>query len=156
MHEVTYTDLLEINRWVPIAYLYRRVLHDRVGLYDEEIHAAEDWDFGLRTLVRYHVGFLDGEPLAFWMQRRGVGGELGNSMFALAEEHGRYDAIIRDRALRDFAAANGAGLALYLARYIPDQVRRIVKDELAKELDARPSDMDRLRRRLSGLRRRRS
>lgn len=147
LHEITYLDLLEVNRWVPIGYLYRSVLHDRVGLYDESIHAAEDWDLGLRTLVRHRIGFIDGEPLAFWMQREGVQGELGNSMFALEEEHARYDAMIRDAALREYTATHGAGLALYLTRFIPDVTRRIVREEIVRELDARPSDLQRLRRR---------
>ncbi len=148
LHEITYIDLIEVNRWVPIAYLYRRALHERVGFYDENIHAAEDWDFGLRTLVRHHVGFLDGEPLAFWMQRRDVTGELGNSMFALADEHVRYDKHIRDAALREYAATHGSGLVLYLSRLIREDLRSIVHDEVKRELDARPSDLDRIRRRL--------
>lgn len=145
--EITYIDLLEVNRWVPISYLYRRSLHARVGLYDESVHAAEDWDFGLRTLIRHRVGFLDGVPLAFWMQRRDVLGELGNSMFTLADDHERYDKRIRDNALREYAATHGAGLVLYLTRLIRDDLRAIVREEVVRELDARPSDMDRVRRR---------
>ena len=149
--EIRFGDLLEINRWVPIAYLYRRSLHDRVGFYDETIHAAEDWDFGLRTLVRHHVGFVDGPALAYWMHRRDVTGDLGNSMFTLAREHERYDARIRDDALRDYVAQNGAGLVLHLTRLITEQrslMRELVHEELARELDARPSDLDRLRRKV--------
>lgn len=157
LHEITYIDLIEVNRWVPIAYLYRRQLHERVGFYNEQIHAAEDWDFGLRTLVRHHVGFLDGAPLAYWMQRREVTGELGNSMFALAHEHLRYDKDIRDAAVREYALTHGSGLLLYLSRLIKedlrrtvrDDIREIVQDELRRELDARPSDLDRIRRRLT-------
>ena len=147
LSEITYIDLIEVNRWVPIAYLYRRSLHDKVGLYDETIDAAEDWDLGLRTLVRHHVGFLDGEPLAYWMQRRDVDGELGNSMFVLADDHDRFDKQIRDAALREYAATHGSGLILYLSRLVRDDLRTMIRDEVARELDARPSDMDRVRRR---------
>ena len=151
MNEVSYSDLLRINRAVPIAYLYRRRVHDEVGLYREDIHAAEDWEFNLRVTLRHHVGFIDGDPLAFWMQRRGVGGDLGNSMFALAGDHDRYDRRIRDEALRGFELANGPGLALHLARFIPEELSRIVRDEVARQLEERPSDLDRVRRRLRRL-----
>lgn len=154
LHEITYSDLIQINRAVPIAYLYRRALHDDIGGYREDIHAAEDWDFNLRAAVSHHIGFLDGQPLAFWMQRIGVDGELGNSMFALADEHRKYDAAIRDEALRRYAAEQGPGLALYLTRYIETEVRRAVREVVVEELDRRPSDMDRIRRRLRRLRRR--
>lgn len=154
VHEILYSDLLAVNRFVPIAYLYRRKLHDEVGLYREDIHAAEDWEFNLRTAIGHSIGFLDGPPLAFWMQRIGVDGALGNSMFTLAHDHVAFDRLIRDEALREYAAAHGPGLALYLTDYIDgavrDAVRDVLREELGRELDKRPSDLQRIARRLRG------
>lgn len=127
---ITYSDLLQVNRFVPIAYLYRRRIHDDVGWYRENLLAAEDWDFNLRTAARHPIGFLSGEPLAFWMQRKGVGGDLGNSMFVLAEEHERYDRVIRDEALREYVEREGPGLPLYLTRFIQDEVARQLDERL--------------------------
>lgn len=124
MQEITYADLLQVNRAVPISYLYRRRLHEDVGYYREDLHAAEDWEFNLRAALRHHIGFLPGAPLAYWMQRRGVEGDLGNSMYALATEHDHYDRLVRDEALRAYVQQHGPGLALYLARYIQDEVGR--------------------------------
>lgn len=161
LHAVTFTDLLEVNRWVPIAYLYRRELHERVGYYDETIHAAEDWEFGLRTLAAHTVGFIDSPALAFWMQRPDVEGDLGNSMFVLAQEHERYDARIRDRALREYVTLNGAGLVLYISELIGSEGRKLredlrtaVREEIARELDARPTLVERAWRRFARPRRR--
>jgi glycosyltransferase involved in cell wall biosynthesis len=131
LREITYSDLLQTNRAVPISYLYRRALHDEIGYYREDLHAVEDWEFNLRAALRHHIGFIDGRPLAFWMQRVGVSGELGNSMFALAEEHDRYDRQVRDEALRAYVLKNGPGLPLYLSRYI--------QSEVARQLDERRS-----------------
>ena len=128
LHDITYSDLLQVNRAVPISYLYRRVLHDEVGYYREDLHAVEDWEFNLRTTLRHHIGFIDGEPLAYWMQRAGVGGELGNSMFALNDEHDRYERLVRDEALRAYVLENGPGLPLYLSKYIQDEVARQLDD----------------------------
>jgi glycosyltransferase involved in cell wall biosynthesis len=129
--EITYADLLQVNRAVPISYLYRRALHEEIGFYREDLHAVEDWEFNLRTALRHHIGFIEGEPLAYWMQRRGVDGELGNSMFTLAAEHDHYDRLVRDEALRAHVIAHGPGLALYLTRFI--------QDEIARQLDERRS-----------------
>lgn len=148
MTDISYSDLLRINRFVPIAYLYRRSLHDKVGLYREDVHAAEDWEFNLRAAAGHRIGFLGEETLAYWMQRTGVTGELGNSMFALADEHRRYDTQVRDEALRDYIARFGPGLPLYLARLVDVEVARVVREQVAAELDRRPSDLDRIRRRL--------
>ncbi len=124
LHEITFSDLLQVNRAVPISFLYRRVAHEEVGLYREDLHVVEDWDFNLRVAARHPIGFIDGEPLAYWMQRVGVGGELGNSMYALAGEHEHYDKLVRDEALRAYVAQHGPGLPLYLARYIQEEVGR--------------------------------
>lgn len=129
--EITYADLLQVNRAVPISYLYRRRLHDEVGFYREDLHAVEDWEFNLRTALHHHIGFLPGEPLAYWMQRRGVEGELGNSMFALAAEHDHYDRLVRDEALRAYVQQNGAGLPLYLTRFIQEEIGRQLDERLS-------------------------
>ncbi|WP_245861142.1 glycosyltransferase family 2 protein [Microbacterium aurantiacum] len=142
MKQISYADLLQVNRFVPIAYVYRRVVHDEVGLYRVDIHAAEDWEFNLRVCRKYPIGFIDGPARAFWMQRRDVTGALGNSMFVLAAEHEYYDRLIRDEALRAFTTAHGDGLALYLARFI--------QEEVGRQLDARRSIGDRLISRIRG------
>lgn len=136
MRQISYSDLLQVNRFVPIAYVYRRVIHDEVGFYREDIHAAEDWEFNLRVSRRYSIGFIDGPARAFWMQRRDAVGPLGNSMFVLAAEHDYYDRLIRDEALRAYATAHGDGLALYLARF--------VRDEIERQLDVRQSTASRV------------
>lgn len=140
LHRITYAEMLRVNRFVPIAYLYRRALHDEVGGYREDVHAAEDWEFNLRVAARYAIGFLADGPLAFWHQRAGVDGELGNSMFVLAQEHDDYDMMIRDEALRAHVAEHGPGLALYLTRYL--------QDELARQLDERRTLGERATRRV--------
>lgn len=124
MSRITYADMLQVNRFVPIAYVYRRTLHDEVGLYREDVHAAEDWEFNLRVLRLHPIGYLRDRVGAFWMQRRGQDGVLGNSMFVLADEHDHYDRMIRDEALRTFAATHGDGLMLYLSRYVQDEIER--------------------------------
>ncbi|WP_309076244.1 glycosyltransferase family 2 protein, partial [Paenarthrobacter sp.] len=69
MRQITLADMLKINRAVPISFLYRRNLHDHVGYYNENLPVVGDWEFHLRVLSHSRVGFLDGEPLAFWSQR---------------------------------------------------------------------------------------
>jgi glycosyltransferase involved in cell wall biosynthesis len=124
-----FIDLLEVNRAVPISLLYRRSLHDRVGPYDETLDAVEDWEFYLRVLAVGTLGFIGGEPLAFWTQRPGVAGSDGNSMYALEHLHDRDDLAVRDRELKAWVAANGAGLPLYLA-----EMERRIRDEFATGL----------------------
>lgn len=121
MRQITLADMLRINRAVPISFLYRRSVHDAVGYYNEALPVVGDWEFHLRVLSHSRIGFIDGEPLAFWSQRPESDGHEGNSIFAKAAEHASYDALVRDEHLRADAAQGGLGTVLYLARVLAEQ-----------------------------------
>ncbi|GAA1984822.1 glycosyltransferase family A protein [Microbacterium pumilum] len=114
----TLSDTLLFNRFVPIAFVYRRSLHEELGLYDERLPVVGDWAFNLRVLARGPVDYLGPEPYAYWHQRVGASGADGNSVISSKGEHAYYDARIRDDALREYVDANGLGLVLYLTRFI--------------------------------------
>ncbi|MDQ1083248.1 MULTISPECIES: glycosyltransferase family 2 protein [Microbacterium] len=115
MQRISLTEMLSVNRAVPISVLYRRAVHDEVGWYDETLDAVEDWDLYLRILRAGEIGFLPGEALAYWTQRPDATGLDANSMFALTAEHAADDARVRDRALHEWVRREGTGLPLYLA-----------------------------------------
>lgn len=130
MSRLSLVEMLEINRAVPISFLYRRALHDRAGWYDESLDAVEDWDFYLRVVAVGSVGFIAGDPLALWTQRPRARGSAANSMFALGEQHSRDDMLVRDRALTEWVAENGPGLPLYMA-YVERRISEEVRSEIA-------------------------
>ena len=134
LSSVTFTELLEINRAVPISVLYRRAIHDDVGYYDESLETVEDWDFYLRLTARHSLGFLAGPPLAYWTQRPTARGSDGNSMFELAGAHERDDLAVRDAALRAWVERNGAGMPLFIAS-VERRLRESFARELAEQLD---------------------
>lgn len=138
LHEVTFFDLLTVNRAVPISFLYRRALHDELGGYDESLDAVEDWEFYLRVTLAHRLGFIVGRPLAFWSQRPDARGASGNSMFALGDIHARSDAAVRDRAIRAYAAEHGMGLPLQQAALIAPLRAQLheIEQEIAKVRDA--------------------
>ncbi|MDU0344438.1 glycosyltransferase [Microbacterium sp. KSW2-29] len=164
MQRVSLSEMMSINRMVPIAVLYRRAVHAEVGWYDETLDAVEDWDLYLRILRHGDIGFLPGEALAYWTQRPDAEGLDANSMFGLAAEHARDDAVVRDRALADWVRREGVGLPLFVAasqaelaahvdRSIDRAVERIVerlrtdvRDDVRREIDAHQPVMSRLRR----------
>ncbi|PKI92059.1 glycosyl transferase [Actinomycetales bacterium SN12] len=112
------SDTLLFNRFVPIGFLYRRSLHAELGLYDDTLPVVGDWDFNLKVLARGPLEYLADEPLAYWHQRRGATGNAANSVAGARSDHSAYDARIREEALRRWVAQNGAGLVLYLTKFI--------------------------------------
>lgn len=119
VHAFTLSDMLLHNRTVPISVLYRRAVHDEIGWYREDLPFVEDWELWLRMALAEHVlGFIDGEPLAFWHQRPDAQGELANSVIAAHSGHQRLDQLVRDEALRSYAREHGLGELLYLTSFV--------------------------------------
>ena len=162
MTSVSFSDLLEINRAVPISFLYRRAIHDEVGYYDESLETVEDWDLYLRIATLHPIGFLPDETLAYWTHRPAAEGADGNSMFELADQHLRDDLAVRDRALRSWVADNGIGLPLYMAlieRELRETMERKLDDNrerIIAHIDQMHPVMTRVRRVVGRLRQRRS
>ncbi|WJS91733.1 glycosyltransferase family 2 protein [Microbacterium testaceum] len=160
MQRISLSEMLSVNRAVPISVLYRRSIHDEVGWYDETLDAVEDWDLYLRILRHSGIGFLAGEALAFWTQRPDATGLDANSMFALTEAHAVDDARVRDRALAEWIGREGDGLPLYLASlqrqltshidgaigHAMERFREQIRADLRREIDTHQPLWSRLRR----------
>lgn len=112
------SDTLLFNRFVPIGFLYRRALHAEIGLYDDTLPVVGDWDFTIKVLSRGPLEYLGDEPLAYWHQRKGATGTAANSVGGARGDHRKFDARIRDEALRSWVEENGTGLVLYLTKFI--------------------------------------
>lgn len=131
---VTLTETLYRNATPPICLVYRRSAYDAVDGYDDRLTALADWDLLLRVLRTSEVGFIDGEPLAFWHHRRDDTSATGNSAYADADAHAAFNLGIRDDYLRrSMASVDDLGAALFVA----DGFRRI--DEKADAARAEAS-----------------
>ncbi|GGH37512.1 hypothetical protein GCM10010921_07420 [Microbacterium album] len=131
----TLGDTLLFNRYVPIGFVYRRSLHEELGLYDDRLPVVGDWNFNLRVLSRGPLDYLGDTPYAYWHQREGDKGATGNSVIALPGTHAKYDALIRDEALREYVGEHGLGLVLYLTKFMDRrfvEVEHGIRDEIAQ------------------------
>ncbi|MFT4286392.1 glycosyltransferase family 2 protein [Nocardioides sp.] len=126
LHDPLLGDTLLFNRFVPIGFLYRRELHEEIGPYNEDLSVVGDWEFNLRILSRWTLEFLGDQPLAYWHQRPHATGIDSNSVIANGGDHEKYDALVRDAALRAYVGEHGLGLVLYLTKFID---RRLVDVE---------------------------
>lgn len=140
VHRVLLSDTLYRNSTPPICIAYRRSAYDAVGGYDDDLVALADWEFLLRVLRTGTVGFIDGEPLAYWHQRRDDLTPSGNSVHADQGAHARFNQVIRDRYLRrSLDSLQALGNAMFVA----DGLRRIdekadaARAELSRTIDGR-------------------
>jgi glycosyltransferase involved in cell wall biosynthesis len=141
MQEPTYFDLLRFNHVVPISLLYRRTVHDVITI-NSGLRSVFDWDVNLQLWRLGSVGFLDGEPLAYWHQRRSADGEAANSVIAEPESHYLHDRRVRDEALRQVPHD---GDLLFLTGFVDERTQ-----DLSARLDRVEAQYDEILRGLRG------
>ena len=95
-------EMLMVNSFPPISFLYKREVYDRIGGYDESLPVLGDWDFNIRFLKTADIGVIP-ELLALYHHRDTItdaSDVYGNTVNAGISQHIRYDAILRNHYLR--------------------------------------------------------
>ena len=76
-------DMLERNLFPPIAFLYRRKVHETVGLFNQEFDVLGDHDFNLRFLRQFDIGVItDSHANYHWRH-----GSEGNTVTCARDVH---------------------------------------------------------------------
>lgn len=101
LRSIQFADLVKVNQFPPISFLFHREVFDLIGYFDETLPVLGDWDFNLRFLAKFDVGVIPA-PLANYHHRTSYGAEstYGNSLYAGFDRHMEYDALIRNRYIR--------------------------------------------------------
>lgn len=108
-------DLCVINQFAPIAFLFRRSVYEEIGGYDESLPVLGDWEFNLRFLAKHDIAAVP-DFLANYHHRPASTNSYGNSVLAGALSHVAYDAILRNRILRNANSARYADIADLVAQ----------------------------------------
>lgn len=84
------------------AIMYLREAYNELDGYDDKLKTAEDWDFGIRLMLKYNVEqVMSDEALVYYHQRPNVKDEkIGNSVHAGVREQERTIMILRNNYLR--------------------------------------------------------
>ncbi|MFC4243520.1 glycosyltransferase family A protein [Gryllotalpicola reticulitermitis] len=118
--EIEHISLIELcrrNQFPPIAYLYRRRVHDTIGGYNEAMTVVADWEFNLRTVRRFDLAVLT-EHLANWHLRSETAeGTDGNVTRASDWQYDEHKVRLFNRLLREELDAGALGVG-YLANLL--------------------------------------
>ena len=112
-------EILMVNSFPPISFLYRRSAYNEVGKYDESLPVLGDWDFNIRFLEKYDIGVIP-ELLALYHHRDTIADPhdtYGNTVNAGLNNHVKYDAILRNRYFREQASGKSPGPIGLLANF---------------------------------------
>ncbi len=98
------------NPFAPIAFVYRRATHERLGPFEERFTVVGDWDFNLRFLSQYEIGVID-RRLANYHWRHQSGGTIyANTVTDALDEHHRKTVALRNHYLREDLRTGKTGL----------------------------------------------
>ena len=91
------------NFFAPIAFVYERGIYNKVNGYDPKLPVLGDWDFNLRFLLEADIGVVD-KQLAYYHHRpAAVAGAYSNSVVGGIDKHLSYNAIVRNKYIRESA-----------------------------------------------------
>jgi glycosyltransferase involved in cell wall biosynthesis len=85
------------NQFTINTFVYERDVLKKIGYYDEKLEVLEDWDFNIRFISSYDIGFID-KVLAYYHKRGdGQTGSLRNTLYGT---HLDYTKALLNESLR--------------------------------------------------------
>ena len=96
----TFHQIMAMNTFAPISFLFRRACYDKIGAFREDYPVLGDWEFNLRFLEEFDIAVIDRE-LAFYHHRDvGDNQTFGNSVIAGRDKHAKQLSIMQNEFLR--------------------------------------------------------
>jgi len=101
------------NPFPPIAFLYRRRVHEETGFFNPRWDMVADLDFNFRFLQLHEIGVVE-KPLAlyYWRDSSSPSTENANTVTRQKDEHGRLLNELKNHYLRKASTAREAALGL--------------------------------------------
>lgn len=91
------------NFFAPIAFMFERSVYNKVNGYDPKLPVLGDWDFNLRFLLEADIGVIT-KQLAYYHHRPATAaGAYSNSVVGGIDKHLTYNAIVRNKYIRESA-----------------------------------------------------
>ncbi len=94
---VNIEEMRKRNLFAPIAFLYRRSVHDKVGLFRQQFDVLGDHDFNLRVLRQFEIGVIPTFH-AYYHWRHG---SMGNTVTRARGVHRKMLSRLKNRYYRD-------------------------------------------------------
>ncbi len=112
--QISLFDLAGKNIFPPIAFLYRREVHDHIGMFDQQFNFLGDWDFNIRFASKFDIGVIDRRLAFYHWRHKGSGSNYGNTVTDSVEEHRELAAKLRNHYLRADLEKGALGLGFVM------------------------------------------
>ena len=128
MKVVTLSRLSAGNFIPPISFLFERDVFSKIGLFDDALNFAEDWEFYLRFLSQFDIAVLPEHLANYHFRTRS--GLYGNTVTDSLDSHIVVAAGIRNDLIRQDISSGKFGLGSLIALSSSSPLGVNVKHEL--------------------------
>jgi hypothetical protein len=116
VEEIGLTTIIKENVIAPIAFLFRRKVLDKLGMFNPDFSVLGDWDFNLRFLSYYEIGIIKRYLANYHWRLNPQDSTTGNTVTLGIAEHREQLRRLRNYYLQAEAMRQypNIGLLLYL------------------------------------------
>lgn len=100
LNSITLPALSEVNKFMPISFLYERAALDVIGFYDEDLPVIGDWDFNLRFLMKFDVKIIKKELANYHIREHTKTDSYNNTVTSGKNLHDFYRSVVINKYLR--------------------------------------------------------
>ncbi len=108
-------EMASMNMFAPISFLFSREVYDEIGGFDPTLPVLGDWDFNLRFLMKYDIGVIPEKLSNYHHRDYQKSGAYSNSVYGAVSKHQMYEAVVRNRGLRQLSEEGGLPLTSILS-----------------------------------------
>jgi len=101
----------EVNKFMPISFLYERSVFEDVGYYDETLPVCGDWDFNIRFLTKFDILVVQNELANYHIRTNSNNKDYGNTVTDMHDKHMFYRSTIINKHVREDIASGKISLS---------------------------------------------
>lgn len=123
--EINLPKMLLQNSFPPIAFLYERSIHEKIGFFREDLPVLGDWEFNIRFLFAANI-LVNERALAFYHHRIFDSQSIyGNTVVAGIRKHAYY----RSYLVNEFSRQSNEALS-HVSGYMAFELAAYAKSKL--------------------------
>ncbi|MAO60767.1 MAG: glycosyl transferase family 2 [Alcanivorax sp.] len=111
---VSLPEITEINKFMPISFLFRREVFEAIGLFDETLPVIGDWEFNIRFLSKFDLIVVK-DRLANYHIRVEESSNYANTVTAGRDRHLFHRDLIVNKHLRNDLEEGRVSMGMLMA-----------------------------------------
>ncbi len=100
LNTISLPFISEINRYMPISFIYERSVLDEVGYYDENLPVIGDWEFNIRYFSKFDVIVLKENLANYYIREKTRDAKYNNTVTIGQDAHLFYRDLIVNKHIR--------------------------------------------------------